>query len=120
MTDNSIREYLALEEKYTRVITLVGQGEDLNISDLRRALDDIFNAGRDRGPVIEHPLRPLEYEINDTIVLLESSGMSLRGRRSHTMNLVNAAKEAGKGEAYAQGYADAKRKVLDALDVKGL
>jgi hypothetical protein len=114
MTDNSVRDFLALEDKYRAVVELVGQGADLNIDDLRRALDDIYNAGRDKGPVIEHPRRPLEYEINDNIVLLEASGMSLRGRHSHTENLVNAAKEQG----FTLGYAEAKRKVLFALTGK--
>jgi hypothetical protein len=112
--DTSVRDYLALEEKYKAVIDLVGQGEDLNISDLRRALDDIYNAGRDKGAVIEHPRRPLSYEISDNIVLIMGGGTSERGARSHTENLVNAAKEHG----FKLGYAEAKRKVLLALTGK--
>jgi hypothetical protein len=114
MTDNSVRDYLALEKKYAAVIELVGQGADLNIDDLRRALDGIYNAGRDKGPVIEHPRRPLEYEISDNIVLIMGSGTSERGARSHTENLVNAAKEQG----FKLGYAEAKRKVIFALTGK--
>jgi hypothetical protein len=109
--DNSVREYLALEEKYKAVIDLVGQGEDLNIDDLRRALDDIYNAGRDKGPAITHPRRPLSYEVSDNIVLIMGGGTSEKGARQHTENLVNAAKEHG----FKLGYADAKRKVLFAL-----
>jgi hypothetical protein len=111
MADNSVRNYLALEEKYQRVITLAAQGDDMNIDDLRRALDDIYNTGRDAGPVIEHPRRPLAYEISDNIVLIMGGGTSERGARSHTENLVNAAR----GEGFKLGYADAKRKVLSAL-----
>jgi hypothetical protein len=51
--DNSVREYLDLEAKYQRVIDLAAQGEDMNVTDLRRELDDIYNAGRAKGPVIE-------------------------------------------------------------------
>jgi hypothetical protein len=114
MTDNSVRDYLALEEKYDRVLALVGQGEDLNITDLRRALDDIYNAGRDKGRPVSGARRPLEYEINDNIVLLEASGMSLKGRRQHTENLVNAARLDG----FQKGYADASRKAIAALTGK--
>lgn len=49
MADNSVREYLDLEKKYERVFALVGVSEDMNIDELRRALDDIYNAGRDKG-----------------------------------------------------------------------
>jgi hypothetical protein len=110
MADNSVRDYLALEAKYQHVIALAAQGPEMNIDDLRRALDDIYNTGRDKGPA---PVarRPLSYEINDNIVLLEASGMSEKGRRQHTEALVNAAK----AEGYKVGYADAKRKVLSAL-----
>jgi hypothetical protein len=110
MADNSVRNYLALEEKYQRVIDLAAQGEEMNIDDLRRALDDIYNTGRDK---VHAPTtrRSLQQEINDNIVLLEDSGMSEKGRRQHTDNLVNAAKT----EGYNLGYADAKRKVLSAL-----
>jgi hypothetical protein len=114
MADNSVREYLALEQKYAEVFNLVGQGEDLNIDDLRRALDDIYNAGRDKGPAIETPRRPLSYEISDNIVLVMGGGTSEKGARQHTENLVNAAKEHG----FKQGYAEAKRKVLFALTGK--
>lgn len=115
MADNSIRDYLALEEKYQHVIDLAAQGDEMNSDDLRRALDDIYNTGRDKGPAVEHPRRPLEYEINDNIVLLEDCGMSLKGRRQHTENLVNAAREQG----FKLGYSDAKRKVLAALTGQG-
>jgi hypothetical protein len=110
MADNSVRDYLALEEKYQRVIALAAQGAEMNIDDLRRTLDDIYNTGRDKAPA-PTTRRSLAYEVNDNIVLLEASGMSEKGRRQHTENLVNAAK----AEGYRLGYADAKRKVLSAL-----
>jgi hypothetical protein len=119
--DSTVREYLALEAIYTRVISLAGKGEDLNITDLRGALDDIYNAGRDKGrpkdpapTVPTTPRRPLSYEISDNIVLLADGGMSEKGARKHTENLVNAAK----AEGYDLGYAEAKRKVLFALTGK--
>jgi hypothetical protein len=117
MTDNSVREYLALEQKYSEVIHIVEaamNGERVNITDVRRALDDIYNAGRDKGPAIETPRRPLSYEISDNIVLVMGGGTSEKGARQHTENLVNAAKEHG----FKQGYAEAKRKVLLALTGK--
>lgn len=119
--DNSVREYLALEKLYERVIDLALSAEDLNVTDLRRVLDDIYNTGRDKG----RPAglrRPLEDEINDNIVLLTDGGMSESGARQHTDALVNAARkgEYDKGHAagFANGYAEAKRKVLFALTGK--
>jgi hypothetical protein len=68
----------------------------------------------DKAPVIENPRRPLAYEISDNIVLIMGGGTSERGARTHTENLVNAARD----EGYKLGYAEAKRKVLSALNVQ--
>lgn len=112
--DHSVRDYLAAEARYQRVIELAAQGEDMNIDDLRRALDDVYNAGRDKGRPVTGVRRPLAYEISDNIVLIMGGGTSERGAREHTENLVDAASKQG----YEHGYADATRKVLFALTGK--
>jgi hypothetical protein len=115
MADNSVREYLALEQKYAEVFNLVGQGEDLNIDDLRRALDGIYNAGRDKGhPVVGVAGRTAQLEINDLAVRLEDSGMPERSARREAERIGAVIRS----EGFKHGLAEAKRKVLAALTGK--
>jgi hypothetical protein len=113
--DTSVREYLALEQKYAEVFNLVGQGEDLNIDDLRRALDDIYNAGRDKGrPVVGVNGRTAQLEINDLAVRLEDGGMSPNSARREAERIGAVIRS----EGFMHGLAEAKRKVLAALTGK--
>jgi hypothetical protein len=115
MADSSVRDYLALEKKYTEVFNLVGQGEDLNIDDLRRALDDIYNAGRDKGrPIVGVAGRTAQLEINDLAVRLEDGGMSERSARREAERIGSVIRS----EGFKHGLAEAKRKVLAALTGK--
>jgi hypothetical protein len=113
--DNSVRDYLALEKKYAEVFNLVGQGEDLNIDDLRRALDDIYNAGRDKGrPIVGTNGRTAQLEINDLAVRLEDGGMPERSARREAERIGAVIRS----EGFQHGLAEAKRKVLAALTGK--
>jgi hypothetical protein len=112
MADSSVRDYLALEKKYAEVFNLVGQGEDLNIDDLRRALDDIYNAGRDKGrPVVGVAGRTAQMEITDLAVRLEDGGMPERSARREAERIGAVIRM----EGFKHGLAEAKRKVLAAL-----
>jgi hypothetical protein len=113
--DNSVREYLELEEKYQRAIDLALGTGDLNVTDLRRALDDIYNAGRDKGrPIVGTNGRTAQLEINDLAVRLEDGGMSERSARREAERIGAVIRS----EGFQHGLAEAKRKVLLALTGK--
>jgi hypothetical protein len=115
MADSSVRDYLALEAKYTEVFNLVGQGDDLNMDDLRRALDDVYNAGRDKGrPVVGLNGRTAQLEINDLAVRLEDGGMPERSARREAARIGAVIR----AEGFQHGLAEAKRRVLAALTGK--
>lgn len=115
MADNSVREYLALEEKYKAVIEIASGTGDLHISDLRRALDDIYNAGRDKGrPLVGVVGRTAQLEINDLAVRLEDGGMPERSARREAERIGAVIRS----EGFKHGLAEAKRKVLAALTGK--
>lgn len=112
--DNSVPEFLALEKLYERVIDLTGQGEDLNVTDLRRALDDIYNTGRDKGrpvPAGHAGGRTARLEINDIAVRLEDGGMSESSARKEAERIGAVIR----AEGFRHGLAEAKRKFLAAI-----
>jgi hypothetical protein len=115
MADSSVRDYLALEEKYQRAIHLALGTDDLNIDDVRRALDDIYNAGRDKGrPVVGTNGRTAQLEINDLAVRLEDGGMPERSARREAERIGAVIR----AEGFQHGLAEAKRRVLAALTGK--